>query len=88
MMESELKTQTMVAKKLREGSLPFTARTIKFANEGNKICHEALLLVCPEMMSEGGKLPGQGPGWMQIWSYGQRKLVPPHTHKYRPGVLK
>ena len=86
-MESEFSRETLkiiVQKKLREGQLPFVTLTIRFADEGDKICDEALQLVCAEMMSEGGRLREQEAGWMPIWTYGQRRLVP-HTHKYRPG---
>jgi hypothetical protein len=65
---------------LRKGELTFVIVTIQLADKGDEIADEALRDVCAEMMSEGGRLPGQGPGWLQIWAYGQRAM-PREPHR-------
>jgi hypothetical protein len=67
--------QTELQKGLREGRLPLAARAVEAADAGDEIADAALRHVCAEMMSAGGKLPEQEPGWMQVWAYGQRALV-------------
>jgi hypothetical protein len=69
----------IVQQKLREGRLPFTLLTVKFANEGDRLCDAALRLVFAEMV--GGASMERGPGHLQVWAYGQRAVLQPHKRK-------
>ena len=70
---------TELQKALREGELPLTTYAIQAANAGDEIADAALRIVFAEMAAVFGKLPGQGPGWIQIWAYGQIAVLrPPH----------
>ena len=55
---------------------------IEAANLDDEIADAALRAVFAEMAGAGGKLPEQGPGYPQVWAYGQGAVLR-DTHKRR-----
>ena len=74
--------ETELRKGLREGRLTLTLRAVEAANLDDEIADAALRAVFAEMAGAGGKLPEQGPGYPQVWAYGQGAVLR-DTHKRR-----
>ena len=85
--------QTELQKGLREGELTPARHAVRLAQAGDEICDAALRNVFAEMLPAGGQLPGQGPGWMQVWAYGQDAVLRdrhkrPRGHRWHDDLVR
>jgi hypothetical protein len=96
-MEKKVSRETIrnaMERLLREGQLGFAITTIEFADAGDELADAALRVVFAEMVAAGGRLPGQGPGYLQIWAYGQRAVrraplePPPRGHRWHDNWMR
>ena len=86
--------QRAIENLLRKGEHDFAIAAIAFADKRDELADAALRNVFIEMGAAGGRLPGQGPGHVQIWAYGLRAVKcapherPPRGHRWHDNWMR